>query len=60
LTSTNRDVGEVFDTYVYVKGMTQAQYSYSAAVGLFKSVIGLLLVVGANQLAKKCGEEGIY
>ena len=60
LTSTNRDVGEVFDTYVYVKGMTQAQYSYSAAVGLFKSVIGLLLVFGANQLAKKCGEEGIY
>lgn len=60
LTPTNREVGEVFDTYVYTIGMTQAQYSYSAAVGIFKSVIGLILVLGANWLAKKFGEEGIY
>ncbi|KRE98521.1 protein lplB [Paenibacillus sp. Soil766] len=60
LTPTNREVGEVFDTYVYTKGMTQAQYSYSAAVGLFKSLIGLVLVLGSNWLAKKFGEEGIY
>ena len=60
LTPTNREVGEVFDTYVYVKGLTQLQYSYSAAVGMFKSVVGLILVVGANWLAKRFGEEGIY
>lgn len=60
LTSTNREVGEVFDTYVYVKGLTQSQFSYSAAVGLFKSVIGLVLVMGANWMAKKFGEEGVY
>lgn len=60
LTPTNRDVGEVFDTYVYVKGLTQLQYSYSAAVGMFKSIVGLILVVGANWLAKRFGEEGIY
>ncbi|WP_159887804.1 ABC transporter permease [Paenibacillus puerhi] len=60
LTPTNREVGEVFDTYVYTKGMTQAQYSYSAAVGLFKSAVGLFLVLGSNWLAKKFGEEGIY
>lgn len=60
LNPTTRDVGEVFDTYVYVKGLTQAQYSYSAAVGLFKSVIGLVLVVSANWLAKRFGEEGVY
>lgn len=60
LTSTNREVGEVFDTYVYLRGMTQAQYSYSTAVGLFKSVVGLLLVVGANSLARRFGEEGVY
>lgn len=57
---TNREVGDVFDTYVYTKGMTQAQYSYSAAVGLFKSVVGLILVLGANWLAKRFGEEGVY
>lgn len=60
LTPTNREVGDVFDTYVYTIGMTQAQYSYSTAVGIFKSVIGLILVLGANWLAKKFGEEGIY
>lgn len=60
LTSTNREVGEVFDTYVYTKGLTQAQYSYSAAVGMFKSVVGLILVLGANWLAKRFGEEGVY
>ncbi|MFH5181744.1 ABC transporter permease [Paenibacillus sp. TAB 01] len=60
LTPTNRDVGEVFDTYVYVKGLTQSQFSYSAAVGLFKSAVGLFLVLGSNWLAKKFGQEGVY
>ncbi|WP_248930368.1 ABC transporter permease [Paenibacillus hamazuiensis] len=60
LAPTNREVGEVFDTYVYVKGLTQAQYSYSAAVGLFKSAVGLVLVLGANWLAKRFGQEGVY
>jgi putative aldouronate transport system permease protein len=53
-------VGEVFDTYVYRVGIQQAQFSYSTAVGLFKSVIGFLLVVSANKVAKKFGEEGVY
>lgn len=60
LNSMNRSVGEVFDTYVYVKGLTQGQYSYSAAVGMFKSVVGLVLVLGSNWAAKKFGEEGVY
>ncbi|CAN7302584.1 sugar ABC transporter permease [Paenibacillus sp. LjRoot56] len=60
ITPTNREVGEVFDTYVYTKGLTQAQYSYSAAVGLFKSAIGLFLVLGSNWLAKRFGQEGVY
>lgn len=56
----NREVAEVFDTYVFRVGVQQGQFSYSAAVGLFKSVVGLVLVLGANWLAKKFGEEGIY
>ncbi|MBD8067839.1 ABC transporter permease [Bacillus sp. PS06] len=54
------NVGEVFDTYVYRVGVQQGQFSYSTAVGLFKSLIGLILVVLANRTAKKFGEEGIY
>jgi len=60
LNAMNREVGEVFDTYVYSVGISQGQYSFSTAVGLFKSLIGLILVVTANHLAKKFGEEGIY
>ncbi len=60
LNAMNRDVGEVFDTYVYTAGIQQGQYSYSTAIGLFKSVVGLILVVGANYVAKKLDEEGVY
>jgi putative aldouronate transport system permease protein len=60
LNSMNREVGEVFDTYVYNVGIQQGQFSYSTAVGLFKSVIGLALVMGANRVAKKLGEGGLY
>lgn len=56
----NRDVGEVFDTYVYSTGISQGKFSYSTAVGMFKSIVGLILVVLANRLAKRFGEEGIY
>ncbi|WP_243767137.1 ABC transporter permease [Paenibacillus agricola] len=56
----NREVGEVFDTYVYTTGISQGKFSYSTAVGVFKSIIGLILVTSANRLAKKFGEEGIY
>lgn len=60
LNAMNREVGEVFDTYVYSVGITQGQFSYSTAVGLFKSAVGLILVMAANYLAKKFGEEGVY
>lgn len=58
--SLNRDVADVFDTYVYQVGITQGAFSYSTAVGLFKSLIGIVLILGANKLAKKFGHSGIY
>ncbi|WP_246079691.1 ABC transporter permease [Paenibacillus piri] len=54
------EVADVFDTYVYRVGIQQGQFSFSTAVGLFKSVVALALVVGANRLAKKLGQEGVY
>ena len=56
----NVSKAEVFDTYVYVKGIKNAQYSFSQAAGLFKSVVGMIMVLGANWVAKKAGESGIY
>lgn len=60
LNSMNREVGEIFDTFVYTAGLRQGQFSFSTAVGFFKSFVGLLLVIIANWLAKKFGEEGVY
>lgn len=60
MNALNREVAEVFDTYVYALGITQGAFSYSTAVGLFKSVIGVVLVLGTNWLAKKFGESGLY
>lgn len=60
MNALNREVAEVFDTYVYTLGITQGAFSYSTAVGLFKSVIGVTLVLGTNWLAKKSGESGLY
>jgi putative aldouronate transport system permease protein len=60
LNAMNREVAEIFDTYVYVAGLKQGQFSYSTAVGFFKGFVGLILVVFANWLAKKYGEEGLY
>ncbi|KAA6448535.1 sugar ABC transporter permease [Bacillus swezeyi] len=60
LNATNREVAEIFDTYVYTAGLKQGQFSYSTAVGLFKAAVGLVLVMFANRMAKKFGEEGIY
>jgi len=60
LNATTREVGEVFDTYVYRLGLQEGRYSYSTAIGLFKSVIGLIMLAGANYLAKRLGEEGVY
>ncbi|MCU6797329.1 ABC transporter permease subunit [Paenibacillus sp. WQ 127069] len=51
---------DVFETYVYRNGIQSGQFSYSTAVGLFKSLVGLVLVIVANKLAKKIGEDGVY
>lgn len=58
--SLNRSVADVFDTYVYKLGITQGAFSYSTAVGLFKSLIGLILIYSTNKIAKKLGETGLF
>ncbi len=56
----NMQEGNVLDTYVYFKGIQQGEIGFSTAVGLFKGVVGVVLVMSANRLAKKFGEEGLY
>ncbi|WP_235886195.1 ABC transporter permease [Paenibacillus cymbidii] len=60
LNPLNFDKGEVIDTYVYRVGLLSAQFSYTTAIGLFKSVIGLVLILGLNNLSKRTTGESIY
>lgn len=53
-------VAEVMDTYVYYHAITNASYGLGAAAGLFKGVIGLILILITNKLAHKLGEQGVY
>ncbi|WP_332603505.1 ABC transporter permease [Arthrobacter sp. S2(2024)] len=54
------DASEVLDTWVYNNGIVGGDWGLSAAVGLVKGLVGVLLVIGANKLAHKFGEQGIY
>lgn len=56
----NMDSGNVLDTYVYFKGIQQGNVGFATAVGMFKGLVGLVLVVAANHLAKRFGEDGLY
>jgi putative aldouronate transport system permease protein len=57
---SNAIVSEVFETYTYKMGVVNGRFSFSTAVGLFNSVIGLILLLIANGIARLLGEEGIF
>ncbi|MCY9668334.1 ABC transporter permease subunit [Paenibacillus alginolyticus] len=54
------DVGDIVDTWVYRYGFERLEFGVAAAMGVFKSLVGLFLVIGANKLAKKVGGSGIW
>jgi putative aldouronate transport system permease protein len=54
------DASEVLDTYVFNHGIQEGDWGTSAAIGLVKGLVGLALVLGANKVAHKLGEQGIY
>lgn len=54
------EVADVISTYSYRKGIIDANYSYSTAVGLFNSVVNLILLVLSNKLSKKLGQSGLF
>ena len=52
-------VSEVISTYTYRIGIEKAQYSQSTAIGLFQSVVNIVILLAADKFAKAIGEEGI-
>lgn len=53
------DVSKVISIYVYEMGLQSARFDFATAVGLFQSLVGLIMLVTVNQIAKKMGEEGV-
>src|SRR5690606_22154702 len=60
--SLNLRTSEVIDTYVYKVGLTSqiVNYSYASAIGFFKSIVGLVMLVLVNNIAKKVGQSGLW
>jgi putative aldouronate transport system permease protein len=54
------NVGDVIDTWVYRQGILNFEFGLATAVGLFKGVIGLILIVVANRIAKRFAGSSLY
>jgi putative aldouronate transport system permease protein len=59
-TPANLESAEIISTYVYKVGLLNAQFSFSTAVGLFNSVINLILIIVVNSLARKYSETSLW
>ena len=54
------ETSDIISTFVYRKGFEEMNYSYSTAVGLFNSVINLILLTGANKLSQKINGNSLW
>lgn len=59
-TPTTYKVADVFSTYVYRKGLLESNYSYAAAVGLFESLVALILLLITNRVSKRISEQSLW
>ena len=53
-------VADIIDTWVYRQGLLEFQFGLATAVGLFKGVIGMFLILGSNRLVKRFGGNSLY
>jgi len=56
----NRSVSDVIEVFVFREGIVNGNFSFTTAIGLFQSLIGLVLVVAADRGAKAVGESGLF
>jgi len=54
------EVGDIIDTYVYRSGLVDFRMDYAAAVGLFKNVVGIVLLITVNQIVRKFNDYGVW
>jgi putative aldouronate transport system permease protein len=59
-TPTTYETADILGTYIFRRGILSADFSFATAVGLFQALVGLVFIVGANWLAKKAGQSGLW
>ncbi len=60
LNGATLEVGDIIDTYVYRVGLLEANFELATAVGLFKGVVGMVMIVSANMVLRKFGERSLW
>ena len=59
-TDLNLGASQIIQIYVYDVGLKSAQFSYSAAISLFNSVLNMILLLVFNQVAKRAGQTSLF
>ena len=59
-TSLNISTSEIIATYVYKRGLLNSQFSFSATVGMFESVINLVLILTVNFISRKVSDSSLF
>ena len=54
------ETADVISTYVYRKGILDANYSYTAAIGLFNSIINFILLISVNKFSRRVSETSLW
>ena len=54
------EVADIVSSYVYRRGLLENNYSYGAAVGLFNSVINIIILTSANYLSRRLTSESLW
>ena len=54
------EVADIIDTYVYRAGLIDRRYDFAMAVGVFKSLVGLVLILSANAIIRRFSDYGIW
>ena len=58
--SLNLDVSQVISTYTYELGLIGGQYSYSTAIGLFNTVVNVVMLVIVNLISKRLSDVSLW
>src|SRR5699024_12597301 len=56
----NSETSDIIQTFVSDTGILEGRYSYVAAIGLFESIVNVVLLIAVNQIARKVSENSLW